>query len=108
MEHRRIAIIVSPWYPVPPDGYGGIELMAFNLGGELANRGHQVTIIGRQGSRGSFESLALAPESWTKQLGTPDEVPRHNLFLYRAYETVRRRAFDIIHDNSGQIGRAHV
>jgi len=78
--------------------------MAFNLGGELANRGHQVTIIGRQGSRGSFESLALAPESWTKQLGTPDEVPRHNLFLYRAYETVRRRAFDIIHDNSGLTG----
>src|SRR5438046_7675355 len=78
--------------------------MAFNLGGELANRGHQVTIIGRQGSRGSFESLALAPESWTKQLGTPDEVPRHNLFLYRAYETVRRRSFDVIHDNSGLTG----
>src|SRR6266568_8380389 len=78
--------------------------MAYNLGRELANRGHQVTIIGRQGSRGTFESLALAPESWTKQLGTPDEVPRQNLFLYRAYETVRRRAFDIIHDNSGLTG----
>src|SRR5256714_7901097 len=78
--------------------------MAFNLGRELANRGHQVTIIGRQGSRGSFEALALAPESWTRSLGTLDEVPRQNLFLYRAYETVRRRAFDIIHDNSGLTG----
>jgi glycosyltransferase involved in cell wall biosynthesis len=104
VERCRIAIIVSPWYPVPPGGYGGIELMAYNLGRELANRGHQVTILGRQGSHGPFESLALAPESWTEQLGTLDEIPRQNLFLYRAYETVRRRAFDIIHDNSGLTG----
>jgi glycosyltransferase involved in cell wall biosynthesis len=104
VERRRIAIIVSPWYPVPPSGYGGIELMAYNLGRELANRGHQVTVLGRQGSKGPFESLALAPESWTQQLGTRDEVPRQSLFLYRAYETVRRRAFDIIHDNSGLTG----
>ena len=104
VERRRIAIIVSPWYPVPPSGYGGIELMAYNLGRELTNRGHHVTILGGQGSRGPFESLALAPESWTPQLGTIDELPRQNLFLYRAYETVRRRAFDIIHDNSGLTG----
>src|SRR6266576_769443 len=104
VEHRRIAIIVSPWYPVPPGGYGGIELMAYNLGRELANRGHQVTILGRQGSHGPVESLALAPESWAKQLGRLEELPRQSLFLSRAYETVRRRAFDIVHDNSGLTG----
>ncbi len=104
MERRRIAIIVSPWYPVPPKGYGGIELMAYNLARELSNRGHQVTVIGRQGSRGPFESMALAPVSWTKQLGTRDEVPRHHLFLYRAYEALRTRAFDVIHDNAGLTG----
>jgi len=78
--------------------------MAYNLGRELSNRGHQITIIGRQGSHGPFESLALAPESWTEQLGTHDELARENLFLHRAYETVRRRAFDVIHDNSGLTG----
>ena len=104
MDSRRIAIIVSPWFPVPPQGYGGIELMAYNLGRELSSRGHHVTIIGRQGSQGPYESLALAPESWTRQLGTRDELARENLFLYRAYETVRRRAFDVIHDNSGMNG----
>jgi len=104
VRKRRIALIVSPWYPVPPSGYGGIELMAFNLARELSSRGHEVTVIGRQGSKGPFESLALAPESWTDQLGTRDELPRESLFLYRSYETVRRRAFDVIHDNSGLIG----
>src|SRR5438094_4683180 len=104
VERRRIAIVVSPWYPVPPKGYGGIELMAYNLARELSNRGHQVTVIGRQGSRGPFQALALAPVSWTKQMGTPDEVPRHHLFLHRTYEALRRRAFDVVHDNSGLTG----
>ncbi len=97
-------MIVSPWFPVPPSGYGGIEIMAYNLASELSRRGHSVTVIGRQGSRGPFEALALAPESWTKQLGTPDQVARQNLFLYRAYEVVRKRAFDVIHDHSGPPG----
>ncbi|HET7421126.1 MAG TPA: glycosyltransferase family 4 protein [Candidatus Dormibacteraeota bacterium] len=104
MQSRRIAMIVSPWYPVPPPGYGGIELMVFNLARELCGRGHQVTVIGRQGSQGPFESLAIAPESWTEQLGTKDQVARMNLFLYRAYDIVRRRAFDVIHDHAGPPG----
>ena len=97
-------MIVSPWFPVPPMGYGGIELMAYNLARELANRGHKVTVLGRQGSRGPFETVALAPESWEKDLGARDQTPRQNLFLYRAYETVRRRSFDVIHDHSGLTG----
>ena len=104
MEPRRIAFIVSPWFPVPPTGYGGIELMAYNLAAELSERGHQVTVIGRQGSRGPFEVLNLAPESWSAQLGTRDQAARHSLFLYRAYEVVRKRAFDVIHDHSGPPG----
>jgi glycosyltransferase involved in cell wall biosynthesis len=97
-------MIVSPWYPVPPVGYGGIELMAYNLARELQLRGHHVTVIGQQGSKGPFESVALAPESWSDQLGTRDQLPRESLFLYRAYHLVRRRAFDIIHDHSGLTG----
>jgi glycosyltransferase involved in cell wall biosynthesis len=99
-----VALIVSPWYPVPPNGYGGIELMAYNLARELTSRGHHVTVLGQQGSQGPFETLALAPRSWTRYLGSQDEQARHHLFLYRAYETVRRRAFDVIHDHSGPTG----
>jgi glycosyltransferase involved in cell wall biosynthesis len=97
-------MIVSPWYPVPPTGYGGIELTAHVLARQLSQQGHKVTVIGRQGSRGPFESMALAPESWTADLGTRNEFARESLFLYRAYEAVRRRAFDVIHDHSGPPG----
>jgi glycosyltransferase involved in cell wall biosynthesis len=104
MTPRRIAMIVSPWYPVPPVGYGGIELMAYNLARELQLRGHQVCVVGQQGSKGPFEVAAVAPESWSDQLGTRDQVSRESLFLYRAYQLVRRRAFDVIHDHSGFTG----
>jgi glycosyltransferase involved in cell wall biosynthesis len=97
-------MIVSPWYPVPPSGYGGIELMAYHLARELQLRGHEVSVIGQQGSKGPFETIAIAPESWSSQLGTRDHVPRESLFLYRAYELVRRRAFDVVHDHSGLPG----
>jgi glycosyltransferase involved in cell wall biosynthesis len=97
-------MIVSPWYPVPPIGYGGIELMAYNLARELQLRGHQVTVIGQQGSKGPFETVALAPESWSDQLGTRDHHARESLFLYRAYHLVRSRAFDVVHDHSGLPG----
>ena len=97
-------MIVSPWYPVPPVGYGGIELMAYQLARELQLRGHEVSVIGQQGSKGPFETIAIAPESWSAQLGTRDQGPRENLFLYRAYELVRRRAFDVVHDHSGLTG----
>ena len=94
-------MVVSPWFSVPPGGYGGIELMAYNLACELSRRGHQVTVIGRQGTQGPFESLVLAPESWTAELGTEDQQARQSLFLYRAYEVVSRRAFDVVHDHCG-------
>jgi glycosyltransferase involved in cell wall biosynthesis len=97
-------MIVSPWYPVPPIGYGGIELMAYLLARELQARGHEVSVIGQQGSKGLFETIAIAPESWSSQLGTRDQVPRESLFLYRAYELVRKRAFDVVHDHSGLTG----
>lgn len=104
MEPRRIALIVSPWYPVPPGGYGGIELMAYYLARELHSRGHRVSVIGQRGSRGPFETVGVAPESWSSQLGTRHHLARELLFLHRAYDHVRRRAFDVVHDNSGLTG----
>jgi glycosyltransferase involved in cell wall biosynthesis len=89
---------------VPPNGYGGIELMAYNLARELQERGHQVTVICRQGSQGPFETVAVAPESWQHDLGTQNHEAREDLFLYRAYDLIHRRAFDVIHDHSGLTG----
>lgn len=78
--------------------------MAYNLACELQARGHQVSVIGQQGSKGPFETIAIAPESWSSQLGGRDHTARELLFLYRAYDLVRRRSFDVVHDHSGMTG----
>src|SRR5437870_6311056 len=54
VERRRVAIIVIPWYPVPPSGYGGIVVIAYNPARELANLGHLVTNLSVEWSRGPF------------------------------------------------------
>ncbi|HYT14390.1 MAG TPA: glycosyltransferase family 4 protein [Candidatus Nitrosopolaris sp.] len=97
-------MIVSPWYPVPPHGYGGTEHVAYDLARELHRRGHEVTVFGQQGSRGPFEVVAVAPSDWTSDLGTGNQEARENLFLYRVHELMRRHTFDVVHDHSGITG----
>jgi len=97
-------MIASPWYPIPPLGYGGIELVAYNLACELTRRGHEVSVLGMEGSKGPFKVVAVAASSWTKQLGTRDHVSRENLFLYRVREHLHANKYDIIHDHSGLTG----
>lgn len=38
--------VSTPWFEVPPDGYGGIEAICHTLAEGLIQRGHEVTSIG--------------------------------------------------------------
>jgi glycosyltransferase involved in cell wall biosynthesis len=100
MGPLRIALVAPPWYQVPPEGYGGIELMIYLLAQELYQRGHQVTVLGSQGSRGDFELVPLAPGSWAEKLGTRDYEPLNCAYLLEAHDIVRRRAFDVVHEHN--------
>jgi glycosyltransferase involved in cell wall biosynthesis len=100
MDPLRVAIVAPPWYSVPPDGYGGIELLIYLLAQELPKRGHHVTVIGGQGRGGDFELISLAPSSWEEKLGTRDQEPLNCAYLIEAHDLIRRRAFDVIHENN--------
>jgi glycosyltransferase involved in cell wall biosynthesis len=100
MDPLRVAIVAPPWYSVPPDGYGGIELLIYLLARELPKRGHHVTVIGGQGRGGEFELISLAPSSWEEKLGTRDQEPLNCAYLVEAHDLVRRRAFDVVHENN--------
>ena len=96
---------MPPWYPVPPGGYGGTELVIHLLAGELVARGHRATLLGREGSAGgAYEFVELAPSSWRGQLGTRDQPGRECLHLLRAYDLLRRQPPDVIHDNMALTG----
>jgi glycosyltransferase involved in cell wall biosynthesis len=99
-----VALVAPPWYAVPPGGYGGIELVIDLLATELAARGHQVTVLGREDSEGNFDVLELAPTDWVGQLGTRDQLARESLHVLRAYDAVRQQRPQVVHDHMGLLG----
>jgi glycosyltransferase involved in cell wall biosynthesis len=96
----RIAVIGTPFYEIPPTGYGGIELVCANLVNALVRRGHRVTLFSggtRNHTRARFVSTSerLCPE----QLGFA--LPEL-LHAGRAHRLIRddNSRFDVIHDHS--------
>lgn len=98
----RIAIVAPPWYPLPPRGYGGTELVVHLLQAELRRMGHQVTTFGAEGSVPGV--TMLAPEAWSRDLGGPDDRPRFATYLARVYDRLQGQRFDVIHDHAGYTG----
>jgi glycosyltransferase involved in cell wall biosynthesis len=94
----RIAMVAPPWYELPPSGYGGIESVVADLVGQLALRGHEVTLIGAgRHLAGASRFVAVYPEPPTDQLGTP--VPE----VFHAAATgaiLRDMDVDVVHDHS--------
>ncbi len=98
----RIALIAPPWYPLPPNGYGGTELVVHLLHSELRRMGHRVTVFGAEGSDPDVE--ALAPASWSDDLGGPIQHVREATYLARVSERLQGEHFDVIHDHLGPAG----
>ena len=99
MPHR-IALIAPPWYPVPPNGYGGIELVVALLARELRRAGDEVVLFAADGS--SLASRHLAPREWTAQLGSRQERLRELTYAGHVVEALQSLdRVDVIHDHCG-------
>ncbi|HXN58199.1 MAG TPA: glycosyltransferase family 4 protein, partial [Candidatus Angelobacter sp.] len=60
-------MVAPAWYPLPPKGYGGTELVVHLLHTELRRMGHDVTVFGAEGSAPGVTMLADA--AWSHDLG---------------------------------------
>jgi len=101
-ESLRVAIVAPPWYPVPPEGYGGTELVVHLLHTQLRGLGHRVTVFGAEGSGPGVQ--ALAPAAWSEDLGGPLMGLRELSYLARVFERLRGKQFDVLHDHTGPAG----
>jgi glycosyltransferase involved in cell wall biosynthesis len=94
----RIAMVVPPWYELPPTGYGGIELICAALVDALCDRGHDVTLFGagtRTGTKARFVSTVDEPQFERLGEGMPDA-----LHAARVNKLLAQEQFDIIHDHT--------
>jgi glycosyltransferase involved in cell wall biosynthesis len=94
----KIAMVVPPWYELPPRGYGGLESICAALVDGLVDRGHDVTLFGageRTGTKATFVST-------TKTLQFPrlGESMPDMLHVARVNRLIADGDFDVIHDHT--------
>ena len=95
MKHMRIAVIAPPWTPVPPDLYGGIELVVDRLAQGFQAAGHEVLLFTTGDSTCPVPKQWLLEQSQGHRIGMA--LPEMN-HVMAAYDAVRD--FDIIHDHT--------
>lgn len=87
----RIALVSTPFVPVPPRAYGGTELVVHALSRALVRAGHEVVIFATgdsraPGRRAFFEEAIWPPEPWSELL--------HCRFAAREID---QGDFDVVH-----------
>jgi glycosyltransferase involved in cell wall biosynthesis len=96
----RIAIVAPVWFPVPPTGYGGIELVVSLLAEGLVDAGHDVTLFASGGSRTKAKLISpMAEPPDPRELGNAWFDGYHALAAYTQVD-----GFDIVHDHAGVVG----
>ena len=100
MTQRHVVIVAPPWYPVPPRGYGGVELVVGLLADALRQAGDRITLLAAEGSQA--DAIELAPRAWSADLGTPAERLREVTYASRVSRTLAQLGrIDVIHDHCG-------
>lgn len=101
MRREQLVVIAPPWYPVPPVGYGGIELVVALLAEGLTRLGHPPLVFGAEGSAPGVR--VEAPRCWRDDLGRRSERLRELTYAARIRRALARETgtVRVIHDHTG-------
>jgi glycosyltransferase involved in cell wall biosynthesis len=100
----RIAIVASPFVPVPPQKYGGTERVIYYLVKGLVEQGHTVTLLAPGDSQVDCELIPICdkaiPFARTKELDE-ELAPARNAANQKAKDELRKimDRIDIIHSH---------
>ncbi len=98
----HVALVAPPWYPVPPHGYGGIEVVMGLLAEELRRLGQRVTLFAADGSQGAE---VCAPSGLHIHLGLPAAALHEATYVARVSRRLGKlQDVDVIHDHSSYGG----
>jgi len=98
----RIGMIAPPWFPLPPQRYGGIEFVVSLLTEGLVARGHDVTLF----ASGDSETRARLSFIYARAPYERIESGGHLEIAHSLAAYTRARDFDVIHDHDGLASRA--
>jgi glycosyltransferase involved in cell wall biosynthesis len=99
----RVAVVGPAWFPVPPSGYGGIELVVSLLTDGLVDAGHDVTLFASGGSVTKAELISpMSPAPDPADLGDAWFDGFHAVSAYQ--HVLDRGDYDVVHDHAGVAG----
>ena len=98
----RIGMIAPPWFPLPPQRYGGIEFVVSLLTEGLVARGHDVTLF----ASGDSETQARLSYIFARAPFEQMENGGHLEVMHSLEAYTRAEEFDVIHDHDGLASRA--
>jgi glycosyltransferase involved in cell wall biosynthesis len=95
----KVAMFSPVWFPVPPDGYGGIEAIVSLLTEGLVEKGVEVTLFA------SGDSVTAAEHAYVFDSAPSDRIGETFWELNHALGCLSRLdEFDLVHDHSGLLG----
>src|SRR3954454_16964783 len=95
--HVRIGLVAAPWLPVPPEQYGGTELVVDLLARGLTAKGHDVLVVATGDSRSPVEHTWVYENAQPERMGSVDVELRH---VVGAYDVLLEAGVDLVHDHT--------
>ncbi|MHC1588505.1 MAG: glycosyltransferase family 4 protein [Methermicoccaceae archaeon] len=102
----RIAIVAPPWFSVPPERYGGIEMVVSVLTEGLVDRGHDVVLfsVGNARTKARVFSVFDSPMRGYLDAAPASFLNTATTHVVGSYIEIARQHFDIIHDHTWKEG----
>jgi glycosyltransferase involved in cell wall biosynthesis len=98
----KIALLAPLWKKIPPDKYGGSELVVANLAKGLTNLGHEVTTFACAGSNVSGKLIPVIPEPMYDLVGGFDWNGIKQYEFLSFFELGKHIGdFDVVHNHMG-------
>ena len=92
----RIGLIAGPWYPIPPTGYGGIELVVDALARGFSRAGHEVLLAAPADSTCPVPQLPGMRTSEPDLVGFTSSELSHVIDAYAGMDGM----VDLVHDHT--------
>ncbi|MFE4834692.1 glycosyltransferase family 4 protein [Arthrobacter sp. NPDC056691] len=92
----RIGLIAGPWYPIPPTGYGGIELVVDALARGFSRAGHEVLLAAAADSTCPVAQLPGMRISEPDFVGFTSSELSHVINAYAGMDGM----VDLVHDHT--------
>ena len=98
----KVALLAPLWKKIPPEKYGGSELVVANLAAGLTELGHRVTTFACAGSAVAGELVPVIPKPMYELANGFDWSAIRPYEFLAYFELAKRvREFDVVHNHMG-------